>query len=447
MTGHLSTKLNHALERWLPEKRLFLKSDTETRFIRLRSSTQAVALVVSTVVVGWTILASAILMMDQIGAGSAREQAQRSADLFEMRLAALAEDRDQRAAEAVQAQARFNLALQQVSRMQSTLLASEDRRKELETGIEVIQQTLRRTMQERDMARAEVADLGVELAAETGSARTESGRVRDMEATLDVMTDALDATAKERDAILADANSAQAEADEMALEMRLMEERTDEIFARLEEAVEVSMAPLDKMFKAAGLKPDQVLDQVRRGYSGQGGPLVPLAVSTKGAEAAPAAAARANGILTHLEQINFYRIAVSKMPFAMPLNTKYRLSSDFGYRSDPFGRGSRKHEGQDFAGAYGSPIYATADGTVIHAGWENGYGQLVTIKHDFGVETRFAHMSKIRVKVGQKVSRGDQIGDMGSTGRSTGNHLHYEIRIGGRATNPMTYIKAARDVF
>jgi murein DD-endopeptidase MepM/ murein hydrolase activator NlpD len=244
----------------------------------------------------------------------------------------------------------------------------------------------------------------------------------------------------------ASAEAARTEAADLALDMRLMEERTDEIFAQLEEAVEVSMEPLDRMFKAAGLQPDRVLDQVRRGYSGQGGPLLPLTVSTKGAEPAPEAAARANDILGALRRIDQYRIAVAKMPFAMPLKTAHRMTSGFGYRRDPMGRGSRMHEGLDFAGAHGSPIMATADGVVVHAGWENGYGQLVSIRHDLGIETRYAHLSKIRVSVGEKVSRGDRIGDMGSTGRSTGTHLHYEIRIGKKAVNPMTYIKAARDV-
>lgn len=447
VTGHFALRLNAALEHWLPEKRLFLKSETETRFVRLRPSTQAMALVVSVAVVAWTIVASAILMMDQIGTGSAREQAARSGEMYERRLNDLSADRDLRAAEAVMAQERFNLALAQVSQMQSALLASEDRRKELETGIEVIQNTLRRTMAERDSALAEVREVTATLVQETGSATTESGRAKDTAATLAVMTAALAETARERDMMLADATAARAEAEEIALEKRLQEERTDAIFAQLEEAVAVSMEPLDKMFKAAGLEPDRVLDQVRRGYSGQGGPLLPVSVSTKGSDPAAAVTARANAVLSGLDQMNLYRIAVMKTPFAMPLNGTYRMTSGFGYRRDPMGRGTRMHEGQDFAGRHGTPILATAEGTVIHAGWENGYGQLVTIKHDFGIETRYAHLSKIRVTRGQKVSRGDVIGDMGNTGRSTGTHLHYEIRIGARAINPMTYIKAARDVF
>ena len=82
-----------------------------------------------------------------------------------------------------------------------------------------------------------------------------------------------------------------------------------------------------------------------------------------------------------------------------------------------------------------------------YVGWQSAYGRLIKIKHDFGIETRYAHLSKFRVKKGQRVSRGQHIGDMGNTGRSTGTHLHYEIRIGGKAINPMKYIKAAKNVF
>ena len=80
-------------------------------------------------------------------------------------------------------------------------------------------------------------------------------------------------------------------------------------------------------------------------------------------------------------------------------------------------------------------------------GWQRGYGNLIKIQHELGTETRFAHLSKIRVKVGQKVSRGARIGDMGNTGRSTGSHLHYEVRVNGRAVDPMSFMKAAQNVF
>jgi murein DD-endopeptidase MepM/ murein hydrolase activator NlpD len=194
------------------------------------------------------------------------------------------------------------------------------------------------------------------------------------------------------------------------------------------------------------LSPDDLLKQVRKGYSGQGGPLSPLTLSTSGVAASPDET-RANAILSGLDKMNLYRIAAFKTPFSMPVKSAFRFTSGFGYRNDPKGAGTRMHEGTDFAAGYGTPIYATADGVVTYADWENGYGRLIKIQHSYGIETRYGHLSQIRVDVGQKVSRGDRIGDMGNSGRSTGTHLHYEIRFGAKAVNPMTFIKAARDVF
>lgn len=446
MLTRLAFRINTQLERYFPEQRLFLKSDHGTRFVRLRPATQAIALVVGTLGLAWTIVATAIIMMETIGAGSAREQTQRQRVLFEERLAFISTDRDTRAEEAVRAQERFNIALAQVSEMQEKLLASEDRRRELETGIEVIQNTLRRTIQERDEARAEAERMMLALNQQDGGT-TEMGRIRDTAATLDYLTGALGQAARARDADAAETAAVREELAALELEKATLEARNDAIFAKLEEAVTVSMEPLDKMFRAAGLDPDDLIASVRKGYSGQGGPLSPITVSTSGGTVLSGDELRANAILKELEEMNLYRMAAFRVPLGMPVKSSVRWTSGFGGRNDPLGRGYRKHEGQDLAGDYGTPIYATADGVVIHAGWENGYGRLVKIQHAFGIETRYAHLSQIRVEVGQRVSRGDRIGDMGNSGRSTGTHLHYEVRIGGTAVNPVKFIKAASDVF
>ncbi|MFN3970565.1 MAG: DUF5930 domain-containing protein [Gemmobacter sp.] len=446
MLRRLSYRINAAFERRFPEQRLFLKSDTETRFIRLAPVTQAVGMLGGALVLGWAILATAIILMDSIGAGDARTQAQRQQAIYEARLNALSADRDLRADEAAGAQERFNLALEQVSAMQTRLLASEDARRELETGIEVIQNTLRRTIRERDEARAAGEQLASTLRRETGSAKTGDGRARDAEATLRVIAQALGGTAAERDAMVMAAAAAEAHTEAVEAEKRALEARNDVIFAKLEEAVSVSMEPLDKMFRAAGMSPDDLLRQVRRGYSGQGGPLTPLRMGANGTPPSPDEV-RANAILAGLDRMNLYRIAAVKSPFAMPVKSAFRFTSGFGYRRDPKGAGTRMHEGTDFAASTGTPIYATGDGTVIHADWDSGYGRTVRIQHEFGIVTLYAHMSQIRVTKGQRVSRGDRIGDMGSSGRSTGTHLHYEVRIGGRPVNPMTFIRAASNVF
>ncbi len=437
MKVHWSHKLRATLERAFPEQRIFLRSDAETKYIRLTPAIQAIAWTGSSLFVAWAIVATAILLMDSIGSGSLRDQAEREQKLYEDRLNTLSMERDARAEEARMAQERFNAALEQISGMQSALLASEDRRKELETGIEVIQTTLRRTMNERDEARAEY-DVAMAQLEENGLSGAPGED--DADATLDFLTAALHDAATERDLMSEVASEAETLVADLMLERQLIEQRNDQIFNQLEDAVSISLEPLDDMFRAAGLPTESILDTVRRGYSGQGGPMTPLRFATKGEDADPDSL-RANSILERLDRMNLYRIAVEKTPFAMPVRDSFRYTSGFGPRW------GRMHNGTDFAAAHGTPIYSTADGVVIHAGWLAGYGRLIKIQHEFGIETRYAHLSKIRVKVGQRVSRGDRIGDMGSSGRSTGTHLHYEVRIGGKPVNPMTYIKAARDVF
>ena len=443
MRTRLAIKVHSFLERVFPERRVFLKSDSDTRFIRLRPETQLIAFAGGSLIVAWAIIATAVLLMDSIGAGNYREQAKRDQTSYQARLNDLAVQRDNRAAEALAAQERFNAALGQISSMQSELLESETRRHELETGIEVIQRTLRDTMHERETARREVLALRESLDTD---APTSQLALDDPKSPIDFMADALARTAAERDEVVADAQDALNAADALTLELALMKENNDQIFRQLEEAMTISVEPLDKMFRNAGLPTERILDQVRRGYSGQGGPLMPLSFSSRGMEPTEDMD-RANRLLGRLDTLNLYRIAAEKAPFAMPVKDSFRFTSGFGFRRDPKTGGRRMHKGLDFAGPHGTDLFATADGVVKKAGWSSGYGRMITIQHEFGIETRFAHLSKIRVKVGQRVSRGDHIGDMGSTGRSTGVHLHYEIRVGGKAVNPMTYIKAAQDVF
>lgn len=442
MRPRLTRSLHQALERRFPEKRLFLKSDTETRFIRLGPGAQIMAWAGGGLVVAWAILATSILIFDNIGAGNFREQAMRSNQIAEERLAKVEAERDARAEEAFHAQDRFNSALQQISVMQAQLLEAEDRYLEAEMGLEAVQLKLKDALEQRDDAEAMLAA----LRGEGDPGETSSEQMDLMAGMIDRLTERLAETASERDERLAMAEQAISQSEEMALEIRLMEERNDQIFRQLEEAMAVSVEPLDKMFRAAGMPTDRILEEVRRGYSGQGGPLTPLSFSTKGG-IPDATTLRANAILEKLDTLNLYRIAAERAPFAQPVTAAFRFTSPFGYRRDPKTGGRRMHNGADFAAGTGTPIYATADGVVTHAGWSSGYGRLVMIEHDFGIETRYAHNSRLHVSVGEKVSRGQRIADMGATGRVTGTHLHYEVRVGGNPVNPMIFIRAANDVF
>ena len=159
MFSKIPAHLNSILGRRVPEKRLFLRTDTETRFVKLSPLTQLFMLLGVSVIVIWSIIATAIVLIETIGSGNFRDQARRDQALYEERLNALASERDIREQESITSQNRFNTALNQISVMQSTLLGSEDTRRELERGINVIHGTLRRAMNEREELRTELRSL------------------------------------------------------------------------------------------------------------------------------------------------------------------------------------------------------------------------------------------------------------------------------------------------
>ncbi|WP_040596040.1 MULTISPECIES: DUF5930 domain-containing protein [Paracoccus] len=424
-------RLNSKLEKWLPEQRLFLRSDDTTRFVRLRPLTQIAGIGGVTVVFGWTLVASSFLVIDAVSSGNSRDQIMRSQAAFEERLNQLQAERDARASEALAAQNRFSVAMDQVSQMQSQLLASEERRRELEGGLDAVRTSLRDTIAERDdalrMAEAQTDDSATDRTIEVSTA-------------LDILSGELRNASVERHEAVKAAEEAQLAAEELRVERAEIIARNDEILTQLEDAVTVSVAPLDDVFRSVGMNPDAVLRTIRAGYSGQGGPLTPLSYSTRGNAALSEGETKARQIVVTLDQMNTYRIAIEKLPLAMPVFQSFRYTSGFGRRW------GRMHEGVDMAGPVGTPIHATGDGVVTFAGRSGAYGNLIKIEHELGTETRYAHLSRINVRQGERVSQGDTIGAMGNTGRSTGPHLHYEVRMNGRAVDPMSFIKAAENV-
>ncbi len=128
---------------------------------------------------------------------------------------------------------------------------------------------------------------------------------------------------------------------------------------------------------------------------------------------------------------------LTTLPTGIPISGDFRVTSGFGMRNDPFTGMLARHEGLDFTAASGTPILAAADGVVTRSGWEDTYGNIVEITHAEGFMTRYAHISKRHVSEGQPVKRGQRIADVGSTGRSTGPHLHYEVFRAGRVLNPL----------
>jgi murein DD-endopeptidase MepM/ murein hydrolase activator NlpD len=186
-----------------------------------------------------------------------------------------------------------------------------------------------------------------------------------------------------------------------------------------------------------GLNPDKL---AKNSMDAMGGPLIPF-FKEQNQQLHPTLE-RLNLALQRMDALERTLIAI---PSGKPSSTGM-VSSSYGYRRDPFTGGSAMHSGMDFKGPLGQPILAAAGGRVTHAGWKSGYGKTVEITHGNGLMTRYAHLSRIGVTTGQKIEQGLQLGAMGSTGRSTGTHLHFEVRLNGSAINPRPFLEANTDV-
>jgi murein DD-endopeptidase MepM/ murein hydrolase activator NlpD len=177
--------------------------------------------------------------------------------------------------------------------------------------------------------------------------------------------------------------------------------------------------------------------------AGIGGPFVPVTLPSE-SQSFEKTLARVNVARAYADKLNATLINV---PVREPVTGEIDFSSPFGVRVDPFLHVPAMHTGIDFRGEYGEPIHATAAGTVTSAGWSGGYGQMVEVDHGNGLATRYGHMSEIDVHVGQSIHIGQVVGRLGSTGRSTGPHLHYETRVEGEAVNPEKFLKAGATLF
>jgi murein DD-endopeptidase MepM/ murein hydrolase activator NlpD len=176
---------------------------------------------------------------------------------------------------------------------------------------------------------------------------------------------------------------------------------------------------------------------------GIGGPFVPVALPSE-SQSFERALTRVNIARAYADKLSATLVSV---PVREPVTGEIDFSSPFGVRVDPFLHVPAMHTGIDFRGTYGEPAHATAAGTVTSAGWSGGYGQMVEIDHGNGLATRYGHLSEIDVRVGQSIRIGQVVGRIGSTGRSTGPHLHYETRVDGEAVDPQKFLKAGATLF
>lgn len=226
--------------------------------------------------------------------------------------------------------------------------------------------------------------------------------------------------------------------------LRKVEARQAKLAEQARKTAQLRIHLTTNHLRSLGIRPE------RYAAGGMGGPFEPVtseaaaaaATSATGAAAETSADAQFRSLFQTWQKLDVLEQTVIAIPSMQPVEN-VKLTSSFGVRSDPFHGSAAMHAGVDIPGPLGTPIYATADGVVGRAGRFGGYGNLITVNHGKGIETRYGHLSKILVASNSRVRRGQLIGLMGSTGRSTGSHLHYEVRIDGAAVNPMPFMQNA----
>ena len=425
-------------------RRLIVETAHGRREVRLGRGRCLCGAAAGALLLGWTLTATAGFVISALsgpGGGSLLE------DAYAARIAAL----ESRLAEAEAAgtadAARLDTALAQVVSRDAELRAARERLAERGAELAEIRAKLAGAVEARDAARTRTAQVETELAALRRDFGDDAAQVAELDRMLASMAGALDDAAAARDSSADRAAALDRELQTLRLKMEIAAERQTRLLASLEQAVEMSFRPLEEMFETAGLDVDSLLADVRRSYSGIGGLPERVLPASLPAPGDADLQDRYGAVMQGMDRLNLLRIATEQVPLAMPVVASHRFTSGFGMRRHPVTGTHDRHEGIDLAAPRGTPILATAEGTVTRAGWMSGYGKMVEIRHGFGFRTRYAHLNKIHVSKGERVARAAHIGDMGTTGRSTGVHLHYEVHANGQPVNPLTYIKAARDVF
>jgi murein DD-endopeptidase MepM/ murein hydrolase activator NlpD len=282
--------------------------------------------------------------------------------------------------------------------------------------------------------RAQVAKMQAEVAAAKEAAKLHAARVERRQAMISAVL-----SGKADRSVLAGelpeiAPATSAVGEEMVAPFRRIEARQAALAGKAIMAGEARFRQTATQFRRLGLAPERYV----RAAGAMGGPYEPL--DEGDSASADNADAQFRALFQTWKKLDMLEQTVISIPSMKPVDN-LTFTSNFGVRSDPFRGTAAMHAGVDIPGAVGTPIYATADGIVSHAGRQGGYGNLVQVNHGRGIETRYGHLSKVLVADNSRVRRGQIIGLMGSTGRSTGSHLHYEVRVDGKAVNPIPFLQ------
>ncbi|MGD1926021.1 MAG: DUF5930 domain-containing protein [Paracoccaceae bacterium] len=446
MAGGVFYSINQRLSGAFPERRIYVRSDAGTRYWTLSPISQAGMSTLCIALIGWCAFTSAAFVDKAMDGRTAENRLDAQQEVYEIQLSALRQQQRLLEEELNRSNLRGDAVTDELSGKQELLVETTARLSAATTELAGLRNEFEAIVAKRGKAE----ELMAQLQDEAIALRL---RLAEAERSHDTHTHTMRTFAKTMSTVIAERDGQKSRAQELDERVTLLEgeigdweNRQKHLVAQLEDATKTSLTALNDLFVGSSVNLDGILKQTKRDFTGRGGgPIDDPAPEDSDDRSEVESGERVAALMNDLERMSLMRIAIDRLPFGMPTRGA-RLTSGFGPRRDPLRRSYRMHNGVDFAAPRGTAIYSTGEGVVSFSGRQRGYGIVVKIRHAFGFETVYAHLSKSRVKVGQRVARDERIADMGSTGRSTGTHLHYEVRIDGKPVNPNKFIKAARNV-
>lgn len=432
-----SGRVRRFLSRLFKERQIYHRSDGVVHFISMSSRTQIMLASVILAALLWVAYASVNVVFKETII-VAKDKDRRELETAYLRQI----DKQQRAYQDVDA---LNLVMRQ---------EFEEEVKQIRTRHQTLQSMVERKAtidQNREALTRGLSEAG----APNGAKPTSYNRIMIDAAPAEVMPrqsrlsalrqDAIEESARERADVPANSPAAAAIEKMQAATADLYVEQMF-LLASLEESAQRDIDAMRRVLKSTGLKLDDLIGspKISNLVLAQGGPFIDI---SNVADQSTAFFHHANRVGLLIEELTDVSEALLRVPLSSPLLVSRNQTSGFGIRRDPFTGRAATHAGIDFKAAWASPIVATAPGTVVFAGVRTGFGKVVEVDHGNGFMTRYAHMSRVTARVGQRVKLHAKLGELGTSGRSTAPHLHYEVLYRGAARNPRLFIEAGRYVF
>ncbi len=420
------------VRRRFPQKHLFFHSKGRISYIPVSRRVQITLVTVLALVGAWSAYTSVSLVLHE------KVLASRDIDIANARLAY-----HSLLGEVVEYQRKFTSITLDLEENHALMLNLVERNSVLQRNLKSVAHRLTTTDEERREVIAVREHLKGQLRQIEDRMGTLANRNFALKGNLGTVEVDLQTALVERNRALFDGNRMRRHINDLETRLGELQEAELQSVQRLTDRTVAYIESMEKVVRLTGLTADRLLEADTGLPRGQGGPFIELEP-----DALPADRLKANlsTLDARLQYSQALESVMRKVPLSAPLDS-FSITSPFGKRRDPINRKWAAHYGVDLGSVFKSPVYVTAPGVVTYAGWSGKYGKLIEVDHGAGIKTRYGHLHKILVKKGRQLKFRDKIGLLGSTGRSTGAHLHYEILFKGKPKNPMKFIKAGRHVF